>query len=154
MENENILEESKVTTEAEKERKVTTDGSGITITKKGSGVGRLLLLILVGIIGFPILVTVFGVMFGLGMAVLGMLVGFGIGGVTCVLAGVFVFFFAVAKLITVPATGIFLFAGALVLAGVGCLLLVLAVLLGKAAILFLRGITGCLGRKFQGRQVA
>lgn len=154
MENEEILEESKATTEAEKERRVTTDGSGITITKKSSGVGRLLLLILAGIIGFPILVTVFGVLFGLGMAALGVLLGFGIGGVSCVLSGGFVFFFAIAKLMTVPVTGLALFAAALVLAGVGCLLLVLAVLLGKVAILCLRGITGYFGRKFQGKQVA
>lgn len=154
MENEKISEESKETTEAVAEQRVTTDGSGITVTKKGSGVGRLLLLILVGIIGFPVLITLFGVAFGLGMAALGVLIGFGVGGISCVLSGIFVFFFAVAKLMTVPITGLALFAGALVLAGVGCLLIVLAVLLGKAAIFCLRGITGCFGRKFQGKRVA
>jgi hypothetical protein len=70
----------------------TTDasqGSGITITKKGLSGGTLVVVILIAILTFPIwislLATAFGLLMGLFGAGIGIVCGFGIGGIAVLL---------------------------------------------------------------------
>lgn len=144
--------------EKDRYRGATTDGSGIHIRKKGMSGGTLVLFLIVAVLAFPIwfplLMAAAGVIFGLLAALAALVFGIGVGGVVCVFAGVVVLLAGFVKLAAIPIVGLAFLAAALLVFGVGCLLLVLA---GAIFKLFLWLAGGCLSlcsRMFHGRREA
>lgn len=86
--------------------------------KSGAKVGSILLMIIIIIFTSSIWISLFGVLFGLFIGVcaagLGLILGFGIGGVACLISGIFYLFTA--------------FPYGLVVIGIGCVLIALTML--------------------------
>lgn len=135
-------------------REATNDGSGVTITKKGMSTSSLLLLVIIGIIGFPIWMSILGAGFGLIAAVFGVVFGFGVAGIACFIAGVITLIVAIAKLVTIPLVGVVLLAVALIVLGLGCLFVALSGVCVKLAVWMVKGIINLLSRAFHGKRVA
>ena len=133
-------------------------GSGVTITKKGLSGGSLVLVILIAILTFPIwislLATAFGLLMGLFGASIGIIFGFGIGGIACLLGGIASFAVGIVKTFTVPVVGAGLVAIALLLFGVGCLMLAAVGGIIKLCLWAAKGILNFISRLFHGKKVA
>ena len=133
-------------------------GSGITITKKGLSGGALVVVILLAILTFPIwisiLATAFGLLMGLFGASIGITVGFGFGGIGCLIGGVAAFAVGIIKTFTVPVVGAGLIALGLLIFGVGCLMIAAVGGIIKLVIWAFKGIINLFGRLFHGKKVA
>ena len=133
-------------------------GSGITITKKGMSGGALVAVILLAILTFPIwisvIATAFGLLMGLFGAGIGITVGFSVGGIGCIIGAVVAFVFGIVKIFTVPVVGAGLIAMALILFGVGCLMIAAVGGIIKLIIWIVKGIINLLSRIFHGKKVA
>lgn len=142
----------------EKKKEGEPTGSGITITKKGLSGGALVAVILLAILTFPIWISVvataFGLLMGLGGACIGIVVGFGVGGIGCIIGALAALAVGIFKLVTVPVVGAGLIAIALILFGVGCLMLAAVGGIIKLTIWILKGIINLIGRIFHGKKVA
>ena len=142
----------------ERDGQKTADGSGVTITKKGLSGGALVLVILIAILTFPIwislLATAFGLLMGLFGASIGIIFGFGIGGIACLLGGIASFAVGIVKTFTVPVVGAGLVAIALLLFGVGCLMLAAVGGIIKLCLWAAKGILNFISRLFHGKKVA
>ena len=136
----------------------TSQGSGITITKKKMSGGTLVVVILIAILTFPIwislLATAFGLMMGLFGAGIGIICGFGIGGIACLIGGVAAFVVGAVKSVAVPVVGAGMIAIGLVVFGVGCLMLAAVGGIIKLEIRVAKGILNFLSRMFHGKKVA
>ena len=143
---------------AEKKQTNKTTGSGVTITKKGLSGGALVVAILLAILTFPIwisiLATAFGLLMGLFGASIGITVGFGVGGIGCIIGGVAAFVVGIVKTITVPVVGAGLIAMGLLAFGVGCLMIAVVGGIIKLAIWIIKGLINLLGRIFHGKKEA
>lgn len=153
----NTASENEKTSES-RAREATTDGSGIHIRKKGMSTGTLILCLVVAVFAFPIwfplLMAAVGVMFAFLAASAALVFGIGVGGLACVFAGVVTLFAGFVKLAAIPIVGLAFLAAALLVFGIGCLLLALAGAIFKF-FLWLAG--GCLrlcSRMFHGRREA
>lgn len=149
------------TGESRKEENRTADnagGSGITITKKGLSGGGLVIAILIAILTFPIwisiLATAFGLLMGLFGACVGITVGFGFGGIGCLIGGVAAFAVGIIKTFTVPVVGAGLIALGLLIFGVGCLMIAAVGGIIKLTIWAVKGIINLFSRIFHGKKVA
>ena len=135
-----------------------SQGSGITITKKGLSGGTLVVIILIAILTFPIwisvLATAFGLLMGLFGAGIGIVFGFGIGGIGCIVGGVAAFAVGAVKSVAVPVVGAGMIAIGLVAFGVGCLMLAAVGGIIKLEIWVAKGILNFFSRLFHGRKVA
>lgn len=142
--------------EAKKEKE--PEGSGITITKKGLSGGALVVVILLAILTFPIwisiLATAFGLLMGLFGASIGIVVGFGCGGIGCLIGGVAAFAVGILKSFTVPVVGAGLIAIGLLIFGVGCLMIAAVGGIVKLAVWVTTGLVNLLGRIFHGKKEA
>lgn len=142
--------------EAKKEKE--SAGSGITITKKGLSGGALVVVILLAILTFPIwisiLATAFGLLMGLFGASIGIVVGFGCGGIGCLIGGVAAFAVGILKSFTVPVVGAGLIAIGLLIFGVGCLMIAAVGGIVKLAVWVTTGLVNLLGRIFHGKKEA
>ncbi len=133
-------------------RQATSDGSGVHVTKKGlSGIGLVAVILLV-VLTFPIWVSVLATAFGLLVGLIfgggGILIGFGIGGIACLFGGIVTLFAAVIKLFTVPIAGVAMFAAALLIFGIGCLMLAAVYALARLGIWLVKTLTEWFGRLF------
>lgn len=135
-----------------------SQGSGITITKKGLSGGTLVVIILIAILTFPIwisvLATAFGLLMGLFGAGIGIVFGFGIGGIGCIVGGVAAFAVGAVKSVAVPVVGAGMIAIGLVVFGVGCLMLAAVGGIIKLEIWVAKGILNFFSRLFHGKKVA
>jgi len=135
-----------------------TEWSGVTITKKGLSGGALVAVILLIVLTFPLWISVFGTLFGLLMgffgACIGIIVGFGIGGIGCIIGAVVAFAAGIIKTFTVPVVGAGLVAVALILFGVGCLMLAAVGGIIKLLIWGIKKLVDLFGRIFHGKKVA
>ena len=142
----------------EKQTSGSTDGSGITITKKGMSGGTLVVVILLAILTFPIwisiLATAFGLLMGLFGASIGITVGFGVGGIGCIVGGVVAIAIGIMKSFTIPVVGAGLLSIGLVIFGVGCLMIAAVGGIIKLTIWVVKGLTNWLGRIFHGKKGA
>ena len=114
--------------------------------------------ILLAVLTFPLWIslaaTLFGLLMGLFCACIGITVGFGIGGIACILGAVVAFALGIVKTFTIPVVGAGLVAMALILFGVGCLMLAAVGGIIKLTIWAFKGIVNLLGRLFHGKKVA
>ena len=135
-----------------------SDGSGITITKKGLSGGTLVVVILIAILTFPIwislLATAFGLLMGLFGAGIGIICGFGAGGIGCIIGGVAAFVVGAIKSVALPVVGAGLIAIGLVLFGIGCLMIAAVGGIIKFEIWVIKGILNFLSRLFHGKKGA
>ena len=113
-----------------RQREATTDGSGIYISRKGMSAGALILCLIAAVFTFPVWFPLAMLSFGIG-----------IGGLACAFAGVILLIAGFVKLAAVPIVGLVFLAAALLVFGVGCLLLLLA---GAVLKLFVWIAGGCL----------
>ena len=143
---------------AEEKQSDASSGSGVTITKKGLSGGSLVVAILIAILTFPIwisvLATAFGLLMGLFGASIGITVGFGVGGIGCIIGGVAAFAVGVFKTLTVPVVGAGLIAMGLLAFGTGCLMIAVVGGIIKLAIWVMKGLINLLGRIFHGKKEA
>ena len=143
---------------AEEKQSDASSGSGVTITKKGLSGGSLVVAILIAILTFPIwisvLATAFGLLMGLFGASIGITVGFGVGGIGCIIGGVAAFAVGVFKTLTVPVVGAGLIAMGLLAFGAGCLMIAVVGGIIKLAIWVMKGLINLLGRIFHGKKEA
>ena len=141
----------------QREEENVKEGSGITITKKGLSGGTLVVVILIAILTFPIwisvLATAFGLLMGLFGAGIGIIIGFGIGGIACMIGGVAAFAIGAVKSVAVPVVGAGLIAIGLVIFGIGCLMLAAVGGIIKLFIWAAKGILNLLSRMFHGKKV-
>lgn len=142
----------------EEQKTDNSQGSGITITKKGLSGGGLVIAILIAVITFPIwisvLATAFGLLMGLFGAGIGIVFGFGAGGICCLLGGVAAFIIGAVKSVAVPVVGAGLIAMGLVLFGVGCLMIAAVGGMIKLEIWVVTGIINLFSRMFHGKKGA
>lgn len=135
-----------------------SQNSGITITKKGLSGGGLVVAILIAILTFPIwislLATAFGLLMGLFGAGIGIIFGFGFGGIACLVGGVVAFVAGAVKSVAVPVVGAGMIAIGLVVFGVGCLMLAAVGGIIKLFVWMAKGILNFLNRLFHGKKVA
>lgn len=135
-----------------------TESSGIYVTNKGLSGGALIAVILLVIITFPIwisvLATAFGLLVGLCGAVVGIVVGFGAGGIGCILGGVAAFAVGIIKTFTVPVAGAALIAIGLLTFGAGCLMIAAVGGIIRLTVWIVGGIVKWLGRLFHKRKGA
>lgn len=140
------------------QKSTSTDGSGITITKKGMSGGTLVVVILLAILTFPIWISIFGAAFGILMglfgASIGITVGFGVGGIGCLIGGVAAFAVGIVKTLTVPVVGAGLIAIGLLAFGVGCLMIAAVGGIIKLVIWVVKGLINILSRIFHGKKEA
>ena len=143
---------------AEEKQSDASSGSGVTITKKGLSGGSLVVAILIAILTFPIwisvLATAFGLLMGLFGASIGITVGFGVGGIGCIIGGVAAFAVGVFKTLTVPVVGAGLIAMGLLAFDAGCLMIAVVGGIIKLAIWVMKGLINLLGRIFHGKKEA
>ena len=112
----------------EAKKETTTDDSGIYIFKKKLSGSSLVLLLIVTILTFPIWISVlggvFGTLFGLFVTLIVLMLGFSVTGIVCIIAGLVVLFVGIIKCLALPIVGTVFIAMALLVFGIGCLLLV------------------------------
>lgn len=137
-------------TEQEQATEQKTDassGSGIYVTNKGLDGGALVAAILVAILTFPIWISILA-------TVIGIVAGFGVGGVVCIIAGVIVFAIGIVKTFTIPVVGAALIAAGLLVIGVGCLMIAAVGGIIRLAAWVVGGLIKLLNRLFHGRKGA
>ena len=109
-------------------REETTNGSQMHKSKKKLSSGTAIILLILTILTFPIWISVlgavFGTLFGVFVAIFGVVIGFGAAGIVCTVAGLVVFFVGIVKCLALPIIGLVFIALALLVFGIGCLLLV------------------------------
>ena len=149
----------KCTGEAKKEEQK-TEGvtSGVYVTNKGLSGGALVAVIVLAILTFPIwislLATAFGLLVGFICASGGIVVGFGVGGIGCLIAGIATFAFGIFKSFTIPVVGAGLLALGLLVFGIGCLMIAATGGIIRLMVWVVNGIIKLLGRLFHGRKAA
>ena len=135
-----------------------TKGSGVYVTKKGLSGGALVVAILVAILTFPIwisvLATAFGLLMGFFGACVGIVIGFGLGGIGGLISGVIFFALGLVNTFTTPAAGAALMAIGLLLFGAGCLMIALAFGVIWLAVWVINGIIKLCNRLFHGKKGA
>lgn len=142
----------------EEQKTESSQGSGITITKKGLSGSGLVVAILIAIfalpIWLPIVATAFGLLMGLFGAGIGIVCGFGAGGIGCLVGGVVAFVIGAVKSVAVPVVGAGLIAIGLVVFGIGCLMIAAVGGIIKLEIWVVKGIINLFSRMFHGKKVA
>lgn len=140
------------------QRKATTDGSGIHISRKKLSGGPLVLILILTILTFPIWITVlggvFGTLFGVFVALFGVVIGFGAAGIACTVAGLVVLCIGIVKCLALPIVGVVFITIALLVFGIGCLLLVATIGCVKLAVWIIRTIWNLLQRLLHGGREA
>lgn len=143
---------------SEENRKTTSDGSGVHVTKKGLSGMPLVLVILLAVFTFPlwisVLATAFGLLVGLVCGGGGIIFGFGMAAIGLMVGGVVTFFAALVKLFAVPIVGTGLLAAALIMFGVGSILFTVAAGLVHLAVFLVKTVAGWLSRLFHGEKEA
>ena len=133
-----------------------SSGSGVYVTNKGLSGGALVVAILVAILTFPIwisiLATAFGLLMGFFGATIGIVVGFGFGGIGCLIGGIAAFAVGIFKIFTIPVVGAGLIAIGLLVFGVGCLMIAAVGGIIRLAAWIINGIIKFLGRLFHGKK--
>ena len=121
---------------------------------KSSGI----LLVILAIFTFPIWISVlgavFGTLFGICVALLGVVVGLGVTGIVCGVAGITVFFVGIVKCFALPIIGLVFIALSLLVFGLGCLLVVATMACIKLVIWIVKTIGKFLQQLLQGRKEA
>jgi len=139
-----------------KEQTAESHSSGIYVTNKGLSGGSLVVAILIAILTFPIwisiLATAFGLLMGFFGATIGITVGFGVGGVGCLIGGLAAFVIGVIKSVAVPVVGAGMIAMGLIIFGVGCLMIAVAGGMVKLAIWLVKSVVNLLSRVFHGKR--
>lgn len=142
----------------QEEQKTENSGSGIYVTNKGLSGGTLVLLVILGILTFPIWISIlgaaFGVLMGLFGASIGIVVGFGVGGIGCIIGGIVAVAVGIFKSFTIPVVGAALLAIGLVVFGIGCLMLAAAGGVIPLAVWLVNAIIQLFHRLFHGRKGA
>ena len=145
----------------EKKEEQKTEGesaSGVYVTKKGLSGGTLAVIIIVAILTFPIwisiLATAFGLLMGLFGATIGIVCGFGVGGIGCIIGGVAAFAIGIVKSFAVPVVGAAMIAIGLVVFGVGCLMIAAVGGVIRLSVWIVGGIIKWLNRLFHGKKGA
>lgn len=135
-----------------------TKKSGVYVTKKGLSGGALVAVIIIAVLTFPIWISILGVAFGLLMAFfgasIGIVVGFGLGGIGTLICGVIFFALGLANVFTTPLAGAVVMAISLLLAGVGFLMIAVAGGMIQLAIWIINGIVNLCSRLFHGKKGA
>lgn len=130
--------------------------SGVYVKKKGLNGGLLAVIIIVAILTFPIWIAVLGTAFGLLMglfgASVGLIAGFGVGGIFCILGGIVLFGIGIAEMFTIPVIGAVFVAAGLILFGFGCLMIAAVGGIIRLAVWIVNGIIKGLNRLFHGRK--
>ena len=138
------------------EKTENSKNSGVTITNKGMSSGTLVVVILIAILTFPIwisvLATAFGLLMGLFGATIGITVGFGAGGIGCLIGGVVALVIGIFKTFTVPVVGAGLIALGLLLFGIGCLMIAAVGGVIRLAVWLVNGMIKLLSRLFHGKK--
>lgn len=141
-----------------RQREATTDGSGIYIRRKGMSAGTLIVCLIAAVftfpVWFPLLMALFGVMFGVLLALAMLSFGIGVGGLACAFAGVVLLVVGFVKLAAIPVVGLVFLAAALLVFGIGCLLLLLAAATFKLFVWVAGGSLRLCSRMFHGRREA
>lgn len=139
-------------------REETRNDSELHASKKKLNKSLGILLVILAIFTFPIWISVlgavFGTLFGICVALLGTVVGLGIAGIVCVVAGIAVFFVGIIKCFALPIIGLVFIALSLVVFGLGCLLVVGTMACMKLAIWLGKTIGRFLQQLLQGRKGA
>ena len=139
-------------------REETRNDSELHVSKKKLSKSSGILLVILAIFTFPIWISVlgavFGTLFGVCVALLGIVVGLGIAGIVCVVAGIAVFFVGIIKCFALPIIGLVFIALSLVVFGLGCLLVVGTMACMKLAIWLGKTIGRFLQQLLQGRKGA
>lgn len=132
--------------------------AGIYVTNKRLSGGSLVAVIILAVLTFPIwisiLATAFGLLMGLFGAMVGIVVGFGVGGVSCLIGGVIAFAIGIVKTFTIPVAGAGLIAIGLLLFGFGCLMIAAVGGVIRLAVWIVNGIINLFSRLFHGRKGA
>ena len=132
--------------------------AGIYVTNKGLSGGALVAVIILAVLTFPvwisILATAFGLLMGLFGAMVGIVVGFGVGGVSCLIGGVAAFAVGIVKTFTIPVVGAGLIAIGLLVFGLGCLMIAAAGGVIRLAVWIVNGNIKLFSRLFHGRKGA
>ena len=136
----------------------TNGTSGVYVTKKGLSGGALAVAIVVAVLTFPIwisiLATAFGLLMGFFGITIGIVTGFGVGGISCIIGGVIAFAAGIVKTVTLPVVGVALIAIGLLVFGVGCLMIAAVGGVIRLAVWMVGGIIKWLGRLFHGKKGA
>ncbi len=139
-------------------REETRNDSDIYHSKKKISKSSGILLVILAIFTFPIWISVlgavFGTLFGVCVALLGTVVGLGAAGIACVVAGIAVFFTGIIKCFALPIIGFVFMALALLVFGLGCLLVVATMACMKLVIWVVKKIGKFLQQLLQGRKEA
>ena len=140
------------------QREATTDGSGIHSSRKKLSGSSLVLILILTILTFPIWITVlggvFGTLFGLFVALIGVVIGFGAAGIACTIVGLVVLCVGIVKCLALPIVGAVFIAIALLVFGIGCLLLVATIGCVKLASWLIKMIWNLLQRLLHGGREA
>lgn len=140
------------------QKEATTDGSGVHISRKKLRGGPLVLILILAILTFPIWIAVlgcvFGTLFGVFVALIGVVIGFGAAGIACTVAGLVVLCIGIVKCLALPIVGVLFITIALLVFGIGCLLLVATIGCVKLAVWIIRTIGNLLQRLLHGRKEA
>ena len=121
---------------------------------KSSGILLFILTILTFPIWISVLGAVFGTLFGILVGICGIVVGFGVAGIVCMVAGVAVLFVGIVKCLVLPIVGLVFMALALLVFGLGCLLVVATMACIKLLIWIIKTIWNILQQGLKGRREA
>ena len=121
---------------------------------KSSGILLFILTILTFPIWISVLGAVFGTLFGILVAICGTVVGFGVVGTVCMVAGVVVLFVGIVKCLALPIVGLVFMALALLVFGLGCLLVVATMACIKLIIWIIKTVWNILKQVLNGRKEA
>lgn len=112
------------------------------------------LIILVCILGFPFIISAFGIIFGIVVTIIGLLFGFGVAGVTMIGVGIALFIAGLLQ-IGVPIIGLLLCGSGLFVLGLGMLFTLACITLCRKALpALIRGVVAIFRKPFQNRSVA
>ena len=137
-------------------REETRNDSELHVSKKKLSKSSGIFLVILAIFTFPIWISVlgavFGTLFGVCVALLGIVVGFSVAGVACVIVGIVTFFIGIIKCFTLPIIGLVFIALSLLVFGIGCLLVVGTMVCIKLIIWIVEKIGKFLRQLLQGRK--
>ncbi len=139
-------------------REETRNDSELHQSKKKLSKSSGILLVILAIFTFPIWISVlgavFGTLFGICVALLGVVVGLGVAGIVCVVAGIAVFFVGIVKCFALPIIGLVFIAISLLVFGLGCLFVVATMACIKLVIWIVKMIGKFLQQLLHGRKEA
>ena len=137
-------------------REETRNDSELHVSKKKLSKSSGIFLVILAIFTFPIWISVLGAvfctLFGVCVALLGIVVGFSVAGVACVIVGIVTFFIGIIKCFTLPIIGLVFIALSLLVFGIGCLLVVGTMVCIKLIIWIVEKIGKFLRQLLQGRK--